>query len=50
MGNFMRELSDIFLHGRQVAVLLESSQASPSRPFGKNAVKVKMLGWAEVVA
>jgi hypothetical protein len=36
--------------GRKSIVLLESSQASPSRLSDKGSVKVKTLGWLEAVA
>jgi hypothetical protein len=35
---------------RKCLILLGGSQASPYRRFDKSSLKVKMLGWLEVVA
>jgi hypothetical protein len=35
---------------RKIITLLEGFQASPCRPADKVSVKVKMLGWLDVVA
>jgi hypothetical protein len=34
--------------GRKSLILLEVSQASPSRPSDASSVEVKVLGWLEV--
>jgi hypothetical protein len=46
----MGEVRRFILEESKNAHLLEGSQASPVRPSDRSSVKVKTLGWLEIVA
>jgi hypothetical protein len=50
MGKSWEKCETIYCEDGEREHDLEGSQASPSRPSGKDSVKVKMLGWSEAVA